>query len=119
MRWCIALLLSMQLTPCFACAVGPRTFDFGPRGARGSELISAVFVIGRIVEVVPAEEGGDRRVTIEVLRAYSRDPQFSPPTRIGVSASFGGCGQSVAPGDIGLYAIGRQGDGLKLLSNRW
>jgi hypothetical protein len=110
------VLFCLQSTSGFACLVGPWTFDFAATGANSTFAKNAFLVIGRVLSVVPPLQGSDHEVTVEVLKAYTNDPRFIPSAKITVSALFTNCGQRVAVGQVGLYAIRGAGKHLELVS---
>jgi hypothetical protein len=119
MRWFLALVLCLQLTPSFACTFGARTFDFALFGRDDKFAKGTVLVIGRVLDVVPTDEEGTYDATIEVLKPYSDDPRFAPSTKVVALALFSNCGERVASGYIGLYAIRQGSNGLELASRHY
>jgi hypothetical protein len=108
----------LQLTPCIACLMpGSKTFDFAPNGANTAYAKGAVLLIGRVTYVsAPNDQVSSYDATIEVLKAYGHDLPFDPSTEVVASVRMSTCGERVAPGEIGLFAIRKEGGRLRLLS---
>ena len=116
MRWILLVLCCFSSTPSAACLhLGlAKTFDFVGEAERPE---NATWVIGEVLTVLPSSTGrAPHTVTLRVLKAYGRE--YSSATIIQVAAPHTSCGGWLAPGDIGLYAVIKAPDGLRLAYRR-